>query len=77
MNKLKNINEKLYELSLPFMCYDISIKAIFTDEVNILAKMVSDITGIDYNLLEDNIVLETNELPISRNNEKVKKCDFI
>ena len=39
--------------------------------------MVSDITGIDYELLKDNIILETNELPISTNNEKVKRCDFI
>ena len=75
--KSKNINEKLNELSLPFLMYDITMKAIFTDEVNILAKMVSDITGIDYKLLEDNVVLETNEIPISRKNEKTKKCDFI
>ena len=39
--------------------------------------MISDITGIDYKLLKDNIILETNELPISRQNEKAKKCDFI
>ena len=39
--------------------------------------MISDITGIDYLLLKDNIILETNELPISRKNEKFKKCDFI
>ena len=39
--------------------------------------MVSDITGIDYSILEDNVLLETNELPITRYNEKVKKCDFI
>ena len=42
-----------------------------------MAKMVSDITGIDYKLLEDNVILETNELPVSRNKEKAKKCDFI
>ena len=75
--KCKDINKKLNELILPFLCYDITIKAVFVDEVNILAKMVSDITGIDYKLLEDNVILETNELPISRNKEKAKKCDFI
>ena len=39
--------------------------------------MVSDITGIDYAILENNTILETNELPINRKNEKAKKCDFI
>lgn len=77
ITKSKDINNKLNELSLPFLMFDITIKAIFSDEVNILAKMVSDITGIDYKLLEDNVILETNELPVSRNKEKAKKCDFI
>ena len=76
-DKYEIINRKFKNLNLPFMCYDISMKAIFTDEVNILAKMVADITGIDYNLLENNVILETNELSVSRKNEKVKKCDFI
>ena len=40
-------------------------------------KMISDITGIDYELLRDNVILETNEIPISRKNEKFKKCDFV
>ena len=62
---------------MPFMCYDIVFKAIFIDNVNILAKMISDITGIDYKILENNIILETNELPINSNNEKAKRCDFI
>lgn len=39
--------------------------------------MISDITNIDYELLKDNITLETNELPIRRKNEKAKRCDFI
>ena len=39
--------------------------------------MVSDITGIDYELLNDNVILETNELPINKKNEKAKRCDFI
>ena len=39
--------------------------------------MVSDITGIDYKILKDNVVLETNELPISTKNEKAKRCDFV
>jgi len=46
-------------------------------DTNILAKMISDITGIDYELLEDNLTLEANELPVSRKNEKAKRCDFV
>ena len=29
--------------------------------------MISDITGIDYELLEDNLTLEANELPVDKN----------
>lgn len=49
----------------------------FRYQENILGKMISDITGIDYNLLKDNIILETNEIPIDTQNEKFKRCDFI
>ena len=73
----KNINQKFRELKLPFLCYDIVFKAIFTDEVDILAKMVSDITGMDYSLLENNITLEFNELPVNSLKEKSKRCNFI
>ena len=73
----KSINQKFNELRLPFLCYDSVFKAIFTDEVDILAKMVSDITGMDYSLLENNITLEFNELPVNSLKEKSKRCDFI
>ena len=76
-DKYETINKKFSKLNLPFMCYDIVMKAIFIDEVNILAKMISDVTGIDYKLLEDNVILEVNELPVSIKNEKAKRCDFI
>ena len=59
------------------MCYDIAFKAVFTGEENILAKLVSSITGIDYWDLKDNLIFETNEIPISKQNEKAKRCDFI
>lgn len=59
------------------MCYDVIFKSVFTNNENILAKMISAITGIDYNVFKDNIRLEINEIPISRKNEKAKKCDFI
>ena len=62
---------------LPLLCYDTIFKSVFQNEENILGKMISDITGIDYALLKDNIVLETNELPIHKRNEKFKRCDFI
>ena len=62
---------------LPLLCYDTIFKSVFRNEENILGKMISDITGIDYALLKDNIVLETNELPVHKRNEKFKRCDFI
>ena len=62
---------------MPFMCYDIVFKALFIDEVNILVKIVSDITGMDYEILENNVTLDTNELPVNSLKEKAKRCDFI
>ena len=53
------------------------MKAIFIGEDNILAKMISDITGIEYSLLKNNIRLAINEIPISVKDEKAKRCDFI
>ena len=61
----------------PLMCYDQVFKAIFSSLPNLLARLISDITDIQYELLENNIYLETNELPIEKSNEKAKKCDFI
>lgn len=46
--------------------YDVLFKSLFIGNENILAKMISDITGIEYELLKDNIILETNELPINK-----------
>lgn len=69
------IENKKFTKSL--LCYDVIFKAMFIKNENIIAKMVSDITGLDYGILKDNIILETNELPVSRQNEKAKRCDFI
>ena len=33
---------------LPLLCYDTIFKSVFRNEENILGKMISDITGIDY-----------------------------
>ena len=62
---------------IPLLCYDIIFKSVFMHQENILGKMVSDITGLNYNLLKDNLILEVNELPIHRKNEKAKRCDFV
>ena len=65
------------DLKFPLLCYDIIFKSVFMNNENILAKMISDITNIDYKILENNITLEANELPISKKNEKAKRCDFV
>lgn len=72
-----NLDNKINEMRLPFLVYDLAFRAVFTDEAKILAKMVADITGMDYNILKNNITLEATELPISSINEKAKRCDFI
>ena len=64
-------------LEYPLLTYDVVFKSLFLGNENILAKMISDITGLSYLILENNITLECNELPISRKNEKFKRCDFI
>ena len=66
-----------YKNELPFLCYDIVMKAIFTNETNILAKMIADISGIPYSILKDNVTLITNEIPINSKDEKAKRCDFV
>ena len=72
------MNKKIKkDLEYPLLCYDVVFKSIFSGNENILAKMISDITGVDYLILEDNITLEFNELPIERKKEKFKRCDFI
>lgn len=52
-------------------------KAVFKENLNVLAKMIADITGITYELLKDNITLIDNEIPVSKKYEKAKRCDFI
>ena len=57
--------------------YDKVFKSLFINNENVLAKMISDIIGMPYDSLKDNIVLEINEIPITRKDEKFKECDFI
>ena len=52
-------------------------KALFINNTNALAKLISDITKIPYSKLKDNIILTINEIPITKKIEKFKKCDFI
>ena len=49
--------EKREELLYPMLCYDVYFKALFIGRENLLARMVSDITGIDYEILKDNVIL--------------------
>lgn len=72
-----NKKKKKNKLKYPILCYDVFFKSIFINQENLLAKMVSDITDIDYKILENNIILEINELPVRTNREKAKKCDFV
>ena len=61
------------DIKIPILCYDPVFKSIFMKHPKILSKFIYDITG---NSL-DNINLVSNELPITRQGEKFKRCDFI
>ena len=59
------------------LCYDKVFKKVFRDNPNALAKLISDITGIPYLEMKDNIVFSSNELRLNHIKEKSKVCDFI
>ena len=59
--------------SIPILCNDIIFKSLFIDMEELLKRFIYDITG--YKL--HNITLEVNEIPITRKNEKFKRCDLI
>ena len=59
------------------ICYDKVFKKVFRDNPNALAKLISDITGIPYLEIKDNIVFSSNELRLNHIKEKSKVCDFI
>ena len=67
------MTKKKTKYSIPILCSDPIFKSVFMDCPNILSKFIYDITGKYYN----NINLGMNEIPINRNNEKFKRCDFI
>ena len=58
---------------LPILCSDVLFKSIFMKNPNVLKRFIYDMTGID---IED-IKLISNEIPIVRNKEKFKRCDFL
>ena len=59
------------------ICYDKVFKKVFRDNPNALAKLISDITGIPYLEIKDNIIFSSNELRLNHIKEKSKVCDFI
>ena len=59
------------------LTYDVGFKSVFGRSTELMARLISIITGIEYDILKDNIILIVNEIPIIRKNEKFKKCDFI
>ena len=59
------------------LCHDKVFKKVFRDNPNALAKLISDITGIPYLEIKDNIIFSSNELRLNHIKEKSKVCDFI
>jgi hypothetical protein len=57
--------------------YDPHFKSIFIENPNALASLISSITGIDYNLMKNNLTIKTNEIPINGLDEKFKRTDFL
>ena len=68
------MKQNLYEYKLPLLCNDVIFKSIFTGLEFILEKLIYDITGD--NDIKD-ITLNFNEIPIVRDKEKFKRCDFL
>ena len=58
---------------LPLLCNDVIFKSLFTGLEFILEKLIYDITGDKIK----NSKLSFNEIPINRNKEKFKRCDFL
>lgn len=52
-------------------------KALFINNTNALAKLISDITKIPYSKLKNNILIITNEITIINKKEKINNYDYI
>ena len=59
------------------LTYDIGFKSVFGRSTELMSRLISTITGINYDLLKDNMILIVNEIPVIKKNEKLKRCDFI
>ncbi len=57
----------------PLLCNDVIFKSLFIGNEFVLEKFIYDITG---DKVKD-IKLFANEIPIKRDNEKFKRCDFL
>ena len=71
MNKI--LDNKIEDYKQPLLCNDVIFKSVFTGLEFILEKFIYDITG---DKIKD-IKLYANEVPIVRNKEKFKRCDFL
>ncbi len=70
MNKSLDIKEAYIQ---PLLCNDVIFKSLFIGNEFVLEKFIYDITG---DKVKD-IKLFANEIPIKRDNEKFKRCDFL
>ena len=59
------------------LTYDIGFKSVFGRSTELMSRLISTITGINYDLLKDNMILIVNEIPVIKKIEKLKRCDFI
>ena len=50
---------------------------MFGRSTELMSRLISTITGINYDILKDNMILIVNEIPVIKKNEKLKRCDFI
>lgn len=65
------------EEEFPILSEDAIFKYVFDKEEEILTKMISDLTDLDYEKLKDNIIIETNETSSNYIDKKNKERDFI
>jgi hypothetical protein len=69
MNKVNNLDD-------PILYYDVYFKALFAENEDLLFKLISCITNIKFDKRKKYEVIY-NEIPVERENEKFKKCDFV
>ena len=65
--------EEMDKEKMPILVSDVIFKSLFMKHTDILLKFIYDVTGY----LVIGAPLIANELPIVRNHEKFKRCDFL